>query len=219
MGSWGSRCTSSFAFGPDIPNLQYSEAPWYIMPSRKIPFGTDYTPGRERMQQKEEQSRKVMPGDLALVVMQRADTLGSISEEPDRLTRRFASPAMRHVSEIVGGWMRSAGMSVRQDNIGNLIGRYESDRSSAATLVLGSHLDTVRDAGRYDGPMGVLIAIACVGGLNAAKRRLPFAIEVVAFADEEGLRYHTAYLGSKAFSGTFDPHYRALTDSDDIPLS
>ena len=81
-------------------------------------------------------------------------------------------------------------MSVRQDAIGNLIGRYEADASGRRTLLLGSHLDTVRDAGKYDGPLGVLIALECVARLHRRKRRLPFAIEVYGFADEEGLRYH-----------------------------
>ncbi len=169
------------------------------------------------MQQKEQQSREVTPGDLALVVMQRADVLGGISEEPHRLTRRFATPAMRQASEIVAEWMRAAGMSVRPDQVGNIIGRYEGDGDNA-TIVLGSHIDTVRDAGKYDGPLGVLAAIACVERLHAAKRRLPFAIEVVAFADEEGLRYHTAYLGSKVFAGSFDPAYLDLADDDGITM-
>jgi allantoate deiminase len=151
--------------------------------------------------------------------MERCATLGTVSEEPDRLARRFASPPMREVNALVGGWMREAGMSVRQDAIGNLIGRYEADRAGARTLLLGSHLDTVRDAGKYDGPLGVMTAVGAVAQLHQAGRRLPFALEVVAFADEEGLRYHTAYLGSKAFTGTLDPATLALTDADGIPLA
>lgn len=153
---------------------------------------------------------------LAQAVMQRCDFLAAISEEPDRLTRRFATEAMRLANETVAGWMREAGMAVRQDNIGNLIGRYMG--SGAGTLVLGSHLDTVRDAGRYDGPLGVLVAIACVHALHDRSEILPFAIEVVAFADEEGLRYGTSYLGSKAYTGTFDPSYLSLLDTDGIPM-
>jgi allantoate deiminase len=153
---------------------------------------------------------------LAQVVMERCDILAGISEEPDRLTRRFATDAMRRANEMAAAWMREAGMAVRQDNIGNLIGRY--DGSGTGTLVLGSHLDTVRDAGRYDGPLGVLIAIACVQALHDQGRQLPFAIEVVAFADEEGLRFGTSYLGSKAYTGTFDPSYLDLCDADGISM-
>ena len=154
----------------------------------------------------------------AQTVMARADTLGNISEEPDRLTRRFATPAMREANRLVGKWMREAGMSVRRDNIGNLIGKYGKE-GQAGTLLLGSHLDTVRDAGKYDGPLGVLVAIACVQQLHEAGVLLPCNLELSAFADEEGLRYHTAYLGSKALSGTFDPEYLALVDEDDILMS
>ena len=154
----------------------------------------------------------------AHAIMARADMLGTISEEPDLLTRRFATPAMREANRLAAEWMLEAGMSVRRDNIGNLIGLY-SMNGATKTLLLGSHLDTVRDAGKYDGPLGVLVAIACVQRLHEAGARLPFNVEVVAFADEEGLRYHTAYLGSKALSGTFDPGYLALTDADGITLA
>src|SRR5579859_5704593 len=140
--------------------------------------------------------------EAAKLVMERCDTLAQYSEEPDRLTRRFATPPMRQVNAEVAIWMKSAGMQVWQDKIGNLIGRYNADQPEARTLLLGSHLDTVRDAGRYDGPLGVMVALACVERLHQQHRRLPFAIEVLAFADEEGLRYHTAYLGSKVVAGT-----------------
>ena len=165
---------------------------------------------------------------LAHGVMKRASTLGSISEEEGRLTRRFATPAMSQVNELVAGWMRDAGMPVRRDYIGNLLGRYSSLASEPAgacearrarpVLLLGSHLDTVRDAGIYDGPLGVLVAIAVVEKLNESGERLPFDIEVVAFADEEGLRYHTTYLGSKAYIGTLEPGSLDLVDADGIRM-
>jgi allantoate deiminase len=136
--------------------------------------------------------------------MQRCDALGSISEEPERLTRPFASDAMRRTHEQVSGWMREAGMVVSRDNIGNLRGWYEGAKDAHQAMLLGSHLDSVRDAGKYDGPLGVLVAIAAVRDLYNRGVRLPYAIEVVAFADEEGLRYGTTYLGSKALAGTFD---------------
>jgi allantoate deiminase len=144
---------------------------------------------------------------LAEAAMERCETLGSISDEPDRLTRRFAGDAMRRANEQVAAWMRDAGMAVHRDNIGNLRGRYESATTGAHTLLLGSHLDSVRDAGKYDGPLGVVVAIAAVERLHDAKTRLPYAIEVLAFADEEGLRFSSTYLGSRAVAGTL-----ALTD-------
>ena len=155
----------------------------------------------------------------ARTVMERCDILGSYSEEPDCLTRPFASQAMRQVNEAVASWMHAAGMTVQQDKVGNLIGRYEASQAGAKTLLLGSHLDTVRDAGKYDGPLGVMIAIACVERLYARQERLPFAIEVLGFADEEGLRYHSAYIGSRAVAGTFDPEALHLTDSDGITMA
>ncbi len=148
----------------------------------------------------------------ARVVMERCDTLGGYSEEPDRLTRRYGTAPMRQANEAVSGWMQSAGMEVRQDAVGNLIGRYEASVPSAPTLLLGSHLDTVRDAGKYDGPLGVMVALACIERLHARDERLPFAVEVAAFADEEGLRFHTAYLGSAAFAGILDQ--AVLTQAD-----
>jgi allantoate deiminase len=141
---------------------------------------------------------------LADSVMRRCDILGALSDEPERLTRHFAGDSMRRAHEQVGAWMRDAGMAVRTDNIGNLRGRYEGATPAAPTLLLGSHLDTVRDAGKYDGPLGVVVAIAAVQALHDARRRLPFAIEVIAFADEEGLRFSSTYLGSRAVAGSFD---------------
>ena len=111
----------------------------------------------------------------------------------------------------MGDWMRAAGMDVRRDAIGNLIGRYEG--AGPRTLVLGSHLDTVRDAGRYDGPLGVLVALACVERLRARGERLPFAVELVGFADEEGLRFGTTYLGSSAYTGRLAAELLALEDA------
>jgi allantoate deiminase len=134
--------------------------------------------------------------------MRRCDELGAISEEPGRLTRTFASPAMRRANKLVGTWMREAGLSVREDAAFNLLGRWNSSRRGAKTFLLGSHLDTVRDAGRYDGPLGVLAAIAAVQSLRERSITLPFNLEVVGFSDEEGVRYQTAYLGSRALAGT-----------------
>ncbi len=161
--------------------------------------------------------------DAANTIMERANALGAISEEPDRRTRRYGTPAMRQVNDLVAEWMRAAGMSVRRDAIGNLIGRYEAatpgSSMGAKTLLLGSHLDTVRDAGKYDGPLGVLTALAAVERLHARAERLPYAIEVYAFADEEGLRYHSGYLGSRVVAGAWNPDYMAVTDTDGIPLA
>ena len=137
--------------------------------------------------------------------MQRCDALGKISEEPGRLTRTFASPAMKRANKLAGSWMREAGLTVREDAAFNLLGRLPSAQRNAKTFLLGSHLDTVRDAGKYDGPLGVLTAIAAVQLLRKRGAKLPFHLEIVGFSDEEGVRYQTAYLGSNAFAGTLKP--------------
>lgn len=148
--------------------------------------------------------------DAARTVMERCELLAGISEEEGEITRSYGSRAMREANEVVAGWMRDAGMSVRRDAIGNIVGRYEGEGDK--TLVLGSHLDTVRDAGKYDGILGVMVALACVQRLHDRGERPPFSIEVVAFADEEGLRFGTTFLGSSVYAGTFDPGRLKLED-------
>jgi allantoate deiminase len=180
-----------------------------------------------------------MRPDFAQIVMRRIEALGRVSDERGRLTRTFCSPAMGRAHKLVGEWLRAAGMDVRTDAIGNLIGRYaalspeskalgpksraEKDRASVGgdrkVFLLGSHLDTVRDAGKFDGPLGVLVAIACVERLRASKIRLPFAIEVVGFADEEGVRYQSTYLGSRVLAGTFDRQDLKRTDRKGVTMA
>lgn len=157
--------------------------------------------------------------DSARVVMERCDLLSTYSEEPDRITRRFATPPMHQVHDAVSNWLRAAGMSVETDAIGNLIGRYASELPTAKTLLLGSHLDTVRDAGKYDGLLGVMVALACLERLHERNERLPFSIELVCFADEEGLRYPSVYLGSKAATGRFDLQALELLDVDGVSMA
>ena len=132
-------------------------------------------------------------------IMRRCDELGGVSEERGCLTRTFASPAMKRANKLVGSWMRQAGMTVREDAAFNLIGRLPSDKRGAKTVVVGSHLDTVRDAGKYDGPLGVLLGIAVAQSLRG--KNMPFHLEVVGFSDEEGVKYQTTYLGSRAMLG------------------
>jgi allantoate deiminase len=164
--------------------------------------------------------------DLARAVMQRIDALGKISDDPNCLTRTFCSPAMRRANGIVASWMQEAGMRVRTDAIGNLIGHFPvaSQKSKiqnpkSKILLLGSHLDTVRNAGKFDGPLGVLVAIACVQHLHDSKIQLPFAIEVVGFADEEGVRYQSTYLGSRVIAGKFNPVDLKRLDADGVSMA
>ncbi len=155
--------------------------------------------------------------NYAAVALKRCDELAAFSEEPRRLTRRFATPELRQAGEAVRGWMEAAGMTVRRDAIGNLIGRLgNSDRR---TLLLGSHLDTVRDAGRYDGMLGVLVAIVCLELLRDDGRSLPYSVEVLGFADEEGVRFGTGYLGSSVVAGCFDTADLERRDADGLTLA
>jgi len=151
----------------------------------------------------------------ARAVLNRCEVLARCSEEPGRLTRRFATPALDEARGLVQGWMRDAGLDVRRDPLGNLVGRREAGDGRA--LMLGSHLDTVRDAGRYDGPLGVLVALACAERLRGTD--LPFALEVVAFADEEGVRYGTGYLGSSVPAGRFEDAWLERIDADGVALA
>jgi allantoate deiminase len=125
---------------------------------------------------------------------------------------------MARANAMVGDWMREAGLAVRMDAAGNLVGRCEGTDPSAGTLLLGSHLDTVRDAGAFDGPLGVVVAIAALARRRDEGRPLPFAVDVLAFADEEGLRFGTSYLGSRAVAGTFADDLLDLTGDDGITL-
>ncbi len=151
-------------------------------------------------------------------IMARCDALAQFSEFAGGLTRIYLSSEQRLANDLVSGWMREAGMSARIDAVGNVVGRYEGERSGLPCLMLGSHLDTVRDAGKYDGMLGVVAAIECVHALNGAGRRLPFAIEVVGFADEEGVRFGATLLGSRAVAGTFDPTVLDMRDGSGVAL-
>jgi allantoate deiminase len=156
--------------------------------------------------------------DMGSKITRHADALAAISEDPECLTRVFLSPEHRRAGELVSAWMRDAGMSVHIDAIGNVVGRYEGETPGLPALLLGSHLDTVRDAGRYDGMLGVVTAIACVEALNSEERRLDFAIEVIGFSDEEGVRFGTTMLGSRAVAGTFDMAVLDAVDGHGIAM-
>ena len=150
--------------------------------------------------------------------MVRCDELAAYTEEPGRITRSYGTPAHEAARNVLANWMRDAGLEVRIDAVGNLRGRVEGSRPTAPALLLGSHLDSVRDAGRYDGPLGILVAIEAADRLRNSPQRLPFPVEVIAFADEEGLRFQTTYLGSCALAGSFDPAFLELVDANGVTL-
>jgi allantoate deiminase len=142
-------------------------------------------------------------------IVSRINELAAISETPAHLARVFLSKQHRAAADLILSWMSRAGMRAHLDAIGNVCGRYEGAREGLACeglpcLMLGSHYDTVRDAGQWDGPLGLLTAIACVADLNRRGVRLPFALEVVGFADEE--------------AGTFDESALNVRDADGISM-
>ena len=151
-------------------------------------------------------------------IVGRINQLAAISETSPDLTRIFLTREHRAAAELILTWMRSAGMAAHLDAIGNVCGRYEGDRPNLPCLMLGSHYDTVRDAGKWDGPLGLITAISCVGDLARRGRRLPFAIEVTGFADEEGVRFASTLLGSRAVAGTFEESVLGTKDRAGIPM-
>lgn len=142
------------------------------------------------------------------------DELGQVTDESDRLTRTFLSPAMERANALVGKWMKEAGLTVREDDTGNLIGRLEAgiQTPKPKTLLLGSHLDTVRNAGRFDGTLGVVLPIVALADLKRRDIALPFAVEVLGFSEEEAVRFTGAYIGSKAYTGRLRAADLLLTD-------
>ncbi|MCW0233860.1 MAG: allantoate amidohydrolase [Ferrovibrio sp.] len=146
------------------------------------------------------------------------DELGRISESPDFLQRTFLIPQHKQAHERAAAWMREAGMEVEHDSAGNVVGRYAGTDPAAPALMTGSHLDTVRNAGKYDGMLGVIAPIACIADLNRRGKRLPFPIEVVGFANEEGTRFGSAMTGSRAIAGTFDPAMLEARDKQGVSM-
>jgi hydantoinase/carbamoylase family amidase len=148
---------------------------------------------------------------MSAILMERLAQLAGLSDAPDGLTRLFLSPAHKAAVGLVGGWMEQAGFTVTLDAIGNLVGR---SAGAGPALLLGSHIDTVRDAGWYDGNFGVLAAIAAVQAAGA----LSYPVEIIAFGDEEGVRFPQTLSGSRAVAGVFDPAALAGRDADGVVM-
>ena len=151
----------------------------------------------------------------------RCDALGiaPYSDMTDGLYRGYLTPAYAHAQAALAGWMEEAGMAVRRDPAANLIGRYEGLDPAAPALLIGSHLDSVRDAGRYDGPLGIMLGVEAVAALHRAGRRQRFPIEVIAFGDEEGSRFPAAMLTSRAVAGTLVAEALGLRDGNGVALA
>jgi len=145
-------------------------------------------------------------------IQRRIDQLATVTDEKGKITRTFLSSAMEHATHLVAGWMRDAGLETSEDSVGNLLGQSRS--SDSPIFLLGSHLDTVRDAGRFDGPLGVILGIEAVEILRASNTKLPFSLGVAGFSDEEGVRFQSAYIGSKSFCGVLTPQDLVKTDRE-----
>lgn len=152
-------------------------------------------------------------------VMARCDTLAEISETPGQLTRVYLSTEHLRANAQVAQWMQEAGMLTWQDAVGNICGRYEAANDGAQAVLLGSHLDTVRDAGRYDGMLGVLTAIEVVDWLHRQNLRGSQAIEIVGFADEEGTRFNITLLGSRGLTGTWPQGWLDCEDAQGVNVA
>jgi allantoate deiminase len=142
--------------------------------------------------------------------------LANFSEEPGRTTRRFLTPPVAKVHEHLRERMSTLGMSVSTDAAGNLRGIWTPATGAAGRLAIGSHIDTVPDAGAFDGVLGVVLALELVALAKA--KSIPFGIEVIAFSEEEGVRFGVPFLGSRAIAGTFDEVLLGLRDGDGIRL-
>jgi N-carbamoyl-L-amino-acid hydrolase len=156
--------------------------------------------------------------DFGPAIMAWCQQLAEWSDSADNLTCAYLGDAHRKTAAQLAEWMRHAGMAVHIDAVGNVVGRTLSDAPGARTLMTGSHYDTVRNGGKYDGRLGILLPIAVAAYLNRRGEKLPFHLEIVAFAEEEGVRFKSTFLGSRAVAGRFDPALLELTDADGVSL-
>ncbi|TSJ61525.1 allantoate amidohydrolase [Starkeya sp. 3C] len=162
-----------------------------------------------------------IPLDIAALGARAAamiDELGAISASPDHLTRLFLTPEHRRAADIVARWMAEAGLAVSEDAMGTVRGHWHPAGRDAPRLLIGSHIDTVVNAGKYDGPMGVILGILAVQEMVRAGFRPPYGIDVLAFGDEEGTRFPTTLSASSAVAGVFPPASLAAVDAEGISL-
>jgi allantoate deiminase len=154
--------------------------------------------------------------DRAARIIARCREIAACTEIPGEITRLFLSPPMREVHTLLRGWMEAAGMTVHVDAIGNLRGLWPGSTPGSPRLLIGSHLDTVPNAGAFDGILGVVLGVAIIEELR--DQYLPFAIEVVGFSEEEGVRFSKPFLGSLALVGRLDEDTLARTDRSGISV-
>ncbi len=151
-------------------------------------------------------------------LLDRLNQLGTISNSPDCLSRYYATPAFEKAGDLLNEWMTEAGLIVTKDCVGNIRGILHSQNSDAKHFVVGSHYDSVHNAGKYDGPLGILVGIELAIYAKEKANALPFHLNIVAFADEEGARFNTSYLGSSVLAGNFNLEWLDRKDDDGISI-
>jgi allantoate deiminase/N-carbamoyl-L-amino-acid hydrolase len=147
-----------------------------------------------------------------------AEHLALFSESDDSLTCSYLTPTHRATAAQLRDWMLASGLAVEMDAVGNVIGRLQGTSPEAGTLLTGSHYDTVVDAGKFDGRLGILLPIVVVSQLRREGVRLPYTLKIIAFAEEEGVRFKSTFLGSSALAGRFDSLVLESTDKDGISM-
>jgi allantoate deiminase/N-carbamoyl-L-amino-acid hydrolase len=156
--------------------------------------------------------------DFGHQILAMAERLAVHSDSPTGLDCTYLGPAHRATAADLHAWMQSAGLAATIDGVGNVIGRLATADPAAKTLVIGSHYDTVRNAGKYDGRLGILAGIVLAREIARRRLALPFHLDIAAFSEEEGVRFLTAYLGSAAYTGRFDPAWLDRRDQDGVRL-
>ncbi|GAA0736450.1 M20 family metallo-hydrolase [Clostridium oceanicum] len=151
--------------------------------------------------------------NLGEIVFNKLQELGKITSSEEGVTRFFLTKEHKKANKLLKTWMEDAGLKVKVDNVGNIVGEYRSAFENAPTLVMGSHQDTVKNGGKYDGALGIVLPIVVFKDFIKKVKTLPYNFKIIGFGDEEGGRFGTIYLGSKAVVGTFD--YELLNEIDD----
>ena len=150
-------------------------------------------------------------------VLDRCDQLAQLSDVPGQTTRTFCCPSMKKAHRMIARWMEAAGLRYEIDAVGNLVG--QSGVPGRPVVMIGSHLDTVVNAGKYDGVLGVMLGLAVAELIGQSNQSLNFELMVVGFSEEEGVRFNRPYIGSSAIAGCFEPAVLDLTDEDGISVA
>jgi len=162
---------------------------------------------------------RVAPGIFGNRIIDLARQLGQHSELPDALMCTYFSQVHKAVAVQLRDWMRAAGLSAEIDAVGNVVGRHSGAAGATKSLLVGSHYDTVANAGLFDGRLGILTGLVVADHLNRIGRQLPFHLDIVAFSEEEGVRFSAPYLGSGAIAGRFDESTLARRDQNNVSLA